>query len=150
MNLTQPFKFTHFTHPEHRINVTRCIWLLQQGDKRRHIDQRAGSASVGQKNGQKSAWQKIRGSEKSQVRQCFDFCTADFKSSVTCKSAVQEPKHCLIWLFSLRLLKKFHKHVSQHMFCSCERHPDCALYHWRCYAFIPDATWEKISQLFHH
>ena len=36
-----------------------------------------------------------RGSDKSQVRQCLDFCTADFKSSFDCKSAVQKPKHCL-------------------------------------------------------
>jgi len=45
----------------------------------------------------------IRGSEKSQVRQCLDFCTADFLSSLGCESAVQKPKHCLILYFSLPL-----------------------------------------------
>ena len=31
------------------------------------------------------------GSEKSQVRQCLDFCTADFLSSSANESAVQNP-----------------------------------------------------------
>ena len=36
-----------------------------------------------------------RADRKSQVRQCLDFCTADFQSSLACESAEQKPKHCL-------------------------------------------------------
>ena len=67
------------------------------------------------------------GSEKSQVRQCLGFCTADFRSSLAYTSDAQEPKHCLNWDFSLPLyitypqrhialrvrLAIFHRH-SQH------------------------------------
>ena len=36
-----------------------------------------------------------RGSDKSQVRQCLDFCTADFWYSLAYESVKQYPKHCL-------------------------------------------------------
>ena len=36
-----------------------------------------------------------RTDRKSQVRQCLDFCTADFWSSLTYESAEQKPKHCI-------------------------------------------------------
>jgi len=49
-------------------------------------------------------WLMARGSEKSQVRQCLDFCTAYFQSSLACESAGQKPKHCLTWDFSQPLL----------------------------------------------
>ena len=39
------------------------------------------------------SWLNTRGGEMSQVGQCLDFCTADFQSSLACKSAVQKPKH---------------------------------------------------------
>ena len=44
-------------------------------------------------------WLMARGSEKSQVRQCLDFCTAYFQSSLACESAGQKPKHCLTWIY---------------------------------------------------
>ena len=40
-------------------------------------------------------------SENSQFRNCFDFCTAYFRSLLASKSAVQSPKHCLSWVFYL-------------------------------------------------
>ena len=37
-----------------------------------------------------------RPDRKSQVVQCFGFCTADFWSLLAYESAEQKPKHCLI------------------------------------------------------
>ena len=45
-----------------------------------------------------------RGSEKSQIRQCLGFCTAEFWPLLVYESAVQKPKHCLTWDFSLPLV----------------------------------------------
>ena len=37
----------------------------------------------------------MKGCKKEQVRQCLDFCTADFWSLLVYESAEQKPKHCL-------------------------------------------------------
>ena len=40
-----------------------------------------------------------RADRKSQVRQCFGFCTADLLSSLAYESDVQKPKYCPTWNF---------------------------------------------------
>ena len=45
-----------------------------------------------------------RADRKSQVRQCLDFCLADFLSSMAYESAERKPKHCLTRDFLSALL----------------------------------------------
>ena len=63
---------------------------------------RIGSFATGNKRGVLMIifW----GSEKSQARQCWDFCNSWFIGKGEQKSAVQKPKHCLTWDFSLPLV----------------------------------------------
>ena len=87
----------------------------------------------------------VRACEKSRVRQCCYFCTADFQSSFACESAVQKPKHCLTWDFSLPLFIVPFLPSSAVFWTPATLLSVFSHHRWR-HGSPPNASWETVSR----